>query len=498
MAGPGKAYVHAVNATVADGQIDIEFLHQRQNPTVNGIEIVRIPAATPASLPIRVNVGGLEYLDQAGNLWAADTGFDTGSVAVESPSLQIGGTSDPELYRSARWDTWRAPALTYRFAVPEGTYQVRLHFAETWMGAFAVGKRVFDVQVENQLAIDDLDVFATAGANNAYVRAVTAIVTDGQLDLEFLHQVQNPSLNGIEIVRISATTAPTGPRRYRIVDVGTLGGPTSVDADLNDAGWVTGASSSAAGACCSAFVWNSRAISAIPPPGVPVLDSRGAFINQSGQIAINARGWVTGSSVYNPRSDSFDARHAFLWDGTTNWDLGTLGGRDSRGHAVNDRGWVAGSSTDAAERKRVALWEVNGIRDLGVASGAVQVERMNSSGWIAVNDTVSEQVVLAFVSNGVSPIVDLGSLGGTVTYARDVNAAGWVVGRSQDATGQPRAFRWANGSMEDLNALVDPADPLRPFVTFTEAVRINASGQVLVNGTDRRGGSRAFLLSPED
>ena len=63
-----------------------------------------------------------------------------------------------------------------------------------------MGRRVFDVQVEGALAIDDLDIYAAAGARAALVRTVTATVSDGQLNITFLHGVENPLVNAIEVV----------------------------------------------------------------------------------------------------------------------------------------------------------------------------------------------------------------------------------------------------------------------------------------------------------
>ena len=51
--------------------------------------------------------------------------------------------------------------------------------------------------------------------------------------------------------------------------------------------------------------------------------------------------------------------------------------------------------------------------------------------------------------------------------------------------------------MLDLNALIDPADPLQPFVTLDSGVDINDLGQILANGFDSRTGeSHAYLVSP--
>jgi hypothetical protein len=45
------------------------------------------------------------------------------------------------------------------------------------------------------------DVFAKAGgALRAYVETVNVEVTDGKLDIKFTPNVENPEINGIEIV----------------------------------------------------------------------------------------------------------------------------------------------------------------------------------------------------------------------------------------------------------------------------------------------------------
>jgi hypothetical protein len=102
----------------------------------------------------------------------------------------------------------------YSFTVPNGTYQVRLHFAETYSGNFGVGRRVFDVQIEGVVAIDNLDVFAQVGANTVLVRTVNVTVSDGQINIAFVHGVENPTINAIEVLPTSGPpddTVPTAP-----------------------------------------------------------------------------------------------------------------------------------------------------------------------------------------------------------------------------------------------------------------------------------------------
>jgi hypothetical protein len=112
--------------------------------------------------------------------------------------------------------------MAYRFAVPNGNYQIRLHFAETYSGTFGVGRRVFGVTVEGILAIGNLDIFAAVGANAALVRTLNASVTDGRLDIEFVHRVENPTINGIELIGLGATqdvSPPSAPGTLRVASV---------------------------------------------------------------------------------------------------------------------------------------------------------------------------------------------------------------------------------------------------------------------------------------
>src|SRR3982751_6788382 len=49
-------------------------------------------------------------------------------------------------------------------------------------------------------------------------------------------------------------------------------------------------------------------------------------------------------------------------------------------------------------------------------------------------------------------VTDLGSLGGSLTFASAINDRGQVAGASTLATGEQRAFRWENGVMTEVSA----------------------------------------------
>src|SRR5690606_1630267 len=116
-------------------------------------------------------------------------------------SSPIANTVNDVLYQSERWDPETAPEMAYTFSVVSGNYQVRLHFAEIYnTGA---GQRVFDVKLENALVLDNLDIFAEAGANTALVKEFNVNVTDGAVSIEFARAVSTPKISAIEILPIA-------------------------------------------------------------------------------------------------------------------------------------------------------------------------------------------------------------------------------------------------------------------------------------------------------
>jgi probable HAF family extracellular repeat protein len=102
------------------------------------------------------------------------------------------------------------------------------------------------------------------------------------------------------------------------------------------------------------------------------------------------------------------------------------------------------------------------------------------------------------MNNGTA-MKDLGSFGGTISQANDINASGQVTGYAYLAGngGVRHAFLWRNDGtkMQDLNALIDATDPLKPFITLTSGTYINNLGDILADGTDSRTGvSAPYLL----
>jgi hypothetical protein len=144
--------------------------------------------------PIRIVAGKASPTDSAGSVWDADAAYDGGKTYASAKP--VAGTAAPELYQNERFN--EGP-FEYRFCVPNGTYTVRLKFAEIWFDA--AGKRVFDVAVNGNTALAHFDIAAAAnGPDRAVDREFRATVTGGRIVIQFRPVVSNPKISAIEIV----------------------------------------------------------------------------------------------------------------------------------------------------------------------------------------------------------------------------------------------------------------------------------------------------------
>jgi hypothetical protein len=144
-----------------------------------------------------INSGGssLSY----GSMFAQeDKYFNGGKTASRPPSYRIEGTENDEIYRSVRYGNF-----SYDIPVPSnGLYTVRLHFAEVTFTDGTLGKRVFDVDIEDgQETLLNYDINADVGPMKAVIKTFTGIkVNDEKLTIELKTVVQNALLSGIEFI----------------------------------------------------------------------------------------------------------------------------------------------------------------------------------------------------------------------------------------------------------------------------------------------------------
>lgn len=193
--------------------------------TLGDATLATVTIADDSSVIYRVNAGGAEIAaTDDGPNWLADTGFlsDPGSNnTAKFPAVEAGITVAPgtpgEIFDTERFDIISAAGDTemqYAFDVDPGLYEVRLYMGNGYEGTSLTGERVFDVAIEGQVLsnLDDIDLSARFGHLVGGVLSNEVTVEDGSLNIEFLHDlengVQNPLINGIEIIQIGDTAPP--------------------------------------------------------------------------------------------------------------------------------------------------------------------------------------------------------------------------------------------------------------------------------------------------
>lgn len=155
---------------------------------------VTAPVSTPQA--IRIDAGSTDsYTNSEGEVWLPDQGFADGDTIERDSDMQITNTVDQALYRTEHYGM-----TDFSCNVPNGKYTVKLHFCETFDGITGPGERVFSFSVGGH-EFKDFDVWVKAGGpQRAYIETVDADVTDGKLNITFTPDIENPEINGIEII----------------------------------------------------------------------------------------------------------------------------------------------------------------------------------------------------------------------------------------------------------------------------------------------------------
>jgi probable HAF family extracellular repeat protein len=214
--------------------------------------------------------------------------------------------------------------------------------------------------------------------------------------------------------------------------------------------------------------------------------------------SINNNGQLVGTDTPVISDDS--QGRAYLHSAGQNVDLGVLPGYlYSYAHDINDNGQIAGaSSLGDSLHYHPSIYSNGSMTDLGTLGGVYgEALVINASGAVAGRSMTSGSdygSMRAFLySSGA--MHNLGVLPGTtMSEAHGINASGQVVGSTAVAVGQPfyHAFTYRNGTMTDLNSLIDPASGW----TLVDAVVINDSGSIIGYGTHGGTPRQAFLLTP--
>ena len=165
---------------------------------------------------------------QSGPGFSNSTGSDTGFNITDRATTGDYAVPDyvpQDVFKSERWDQSGGLEMSYSFGegtLAKGTYTVNLFMANGFGGTGAAGQRVFDVAIEGQTAFDDVDLAGLLGQQVGGMFTWTGQVTDGTLDIEWLHDVkENPLVNAIEVIGGAPVTAGPQPLVVNIVNGAT-------------------------------------------------------------------------------------------------------------------------------------------------------------------------------------------------------------------------------------------------------------------------------------
>lgn len=266
---------------------------------------------------------------------------------------------------------------------------------------------------------------------------------------------------------------------YKVIDIGTLGGPTNGltfgARIINRQGALAGgADTSIFNPVCGcnfshAVEWKSGKLTDLGT----LPDGGNSFAG-----AINSRGILAGTSengTVDPAT-GLNVFKAVTWQNSGITDLGTLGGLYSLPNAINSNGQAAGGAENTIPDKdnlaailtglpsptqwHAALWQNGTVQDLGTLgdgpdSGAVLVNEVGQVDGGSYTSSVPDPLTgippihAFFWENG--KMTDIPSLGGAIASASGLNNRGQVVGTSTlagELTNHP--FSWYRGVLTDI------------------------------------------------
>jgi probable HAF family extracellular repeat protein len=295
----------------------------------------------------------------------------------------------------------------------------------------------------------------------------------------------------------------------RTTDLGTLGGPNSAIFQYNHgrAGQFVGWSETSnidpnnenfcgfgTSHVCLGFSWQHGKMRSLPTLGG----------NNDNTNDVNHRGQIVGAAETGTQDPSCNPPHVLDYLGVIwqpNGKITTLppyaGDTVSYAYTITQSGQAAvgNSGSCAAPATHAVLWQTaSSPINLGSLGGSVNIALdINNRGQVIGNSDLSGNTVTHTFLWQRGTMSDLGTLPGDVaSFAGGINDEGQVVGQSCDASGNCRGYLWHKGTMTDLDTLIPPSKKLH--VLF--GANINDSGQIVGATVNAQGLERGFVLTP--
>jgi len=253
----GEISIAPQSGDAADSPYSVEVVaDDGTTTTTESFQVTVEESSTTGDVVYRINAGGPEVAaTDDGPAWSGDTtNSPSPYVNVDGDNgVQTFSTTDAitlnesvpadtpsSLFQTERWDadtdgsTADDTEMQWTFPVQQGeSYEVRLYLAEI---AFESGSsslpRTFDVTAEGDTKLNDYNIIQQYGHDTGAVETFTVTPTDGTIDLEFLHEQENPKVSAIEIVG----PEPPTPDPETSADVTVTGGSSDTDSSTYGSG----------------------------------------------------------------------------------------------------------------------------------------------------------------------------------------------------------------------------------------------------------------------
>jgi glycosyl hydrolase family 16/malectin (di-glucose binding ER protein)/type IX secretion system substrate protein len=177
-------------------------------PNTQAYDVVDIIRSKPLQFPLKINAGSdisyKDYLPDQPWGYEAEYGHMDGYNRKYYNS-EVNGTEQDSLFLALLEEV-----VQYKIRVPNGIYNVQLGFAELELNE--MGKREFDVWVEDTLVFYDLDLVRDFGyAQVARYNVKNVYVSDGVLDIYFNNWTSHPVINSIVVDQLATGLPDNNP-----------------------------------------------------------------------------------------------------------------------------------------------------------------------------------------------------------------------------------------------------------------------------------------------
>jgi len=171
------------NSAVAPLRIPLYGIGNTSTATVNVVR--RIKGAADAN----VTIGNL--------LYEKDNTYRKGSIKLDKQVVlgPITATDIDSLYQTYLSAAADLAETRYEIPVTNGDYLVRMHFVENYFNT--TGSRVFSVNIENNVVLNNFEIYNEVKYRSALVKDFAATVTDDVLTIKF-----NPTANRVALAAL--------------------------------------------------------------------------------------------------------------------------------------------------------------------------------------------------------------------------------------------------------------------------------------------------------